>query len=604
LNPAATNPLSAKSPYSCPEEGPAPSSRFQAAHGTEESAKPAVHPEIPLSPSWALAPDADRWKDFLERWWGEPSFALRLELLRSHLSAEVVAVGELGSRRKIKQIIGISCSHGAGDDARGKALVEAAVEALAPEGECLCSQALDPGTIPFPAAYLCLHPGAATGRPLFLVTAFDSRAKVELLSPVFPFLCPLVLESAKLSAEQAANCSIDWMLQQSQRLASIGRLASGVAHDFNNLLTVIQGNVDLLKAQLSDHSDQRVHESIHQLNAAGDRAAALARQLLRFSRGETQEIERIDLNEVVVDFMRMASRLLEESIEVRLELAEGKLEIAADRGMVGQMLMNLVVNARDAMPKGGSIAIRTDLREAQEPGGRPWACLEVADDGCGIPPDQLGKIFDPFFTTKEQGKGTGLGLPNTRTLIEKNRGKILVESEVGKGTRFELRFPPAPSVPCSKPEETPESPVDGLDSEPPRRQRIEEPRESIRGETVLLVEDDSSVRKLVRRLLEMNGCLVIEAVSGREAMDRWPEIRDSVSLVVTDVIMPGGVSGWDLARSLHEDRPELGILLTSGYTEHGGDDALKTSQQVKFLQKPYEASKLRDTLYHLRHPAA
>jgi len=551
----------------------------------------------------------------MKRWWGESSFALRLELLRSHLDAEVVAVGELDSRRNVKQIMGISFADGSADESHGKDLVEAIAATLAPGCECFCNRSLEQGTIPFPAANLCLHPGIAAGRPLFLAAAFDSRAKAELLRPVFPFLCPLVLESAKLSAEQAANRSIDWMLQQSQRLASVGRLASGVAHDFNNLLTVIQGNVDLLKAQLTNHSDRRVHESIHQLNAAGDRAAALARQLLRFSRGETEEIERIDLNEVVVEFMQMASRLLEESIEVRLELAEDKLEVAADRGMVGQMLMNLVTNARDAMPKGGSVAIRTHLRAAREPGESPWTCIEVADDGCGIPPDQLGKIFDPFFTTKERGKGTGLGLPNTRALIEKNGGKILVESEVGKGTRFELRFPPASSVPCTKPGEAPEraagarsagsgSPPEGGVSKPSSRRRIEEPRESIRGETVLLVEDDSSVRKLVRRLLEMNGCLVIEAVSGREAMDRWPEIRDSVSLVVTDVIMPGGVSGWDLARSLHEDRPELGILLTSGYTEHGGNDSLKTSQQVKFLQKPYEASKLRDTLYRLRHPAA
>jgi len=592
--------------------------RLDAAGGDAGTADPAGIPSASQSGhDSAFAGETGPWKIFLERWYREPVFPKRLGLFRKHLGASALVVAELSRRQGLKRIVGSSSEESTEGAEPGRSLAEAALPVMDPSGlACLCSVLLPKGAHPYPAAFVCSHPGSRPGAFLLLVTAFPDRESADRVSPTFPFLCPLVLESAKLSLEQVANHSIDRMLQQSQRLASVGRLASGVAHDFNNLLTVIQGNVALLEEQLADCEDHQVHESIHHVRSAGDHAASLAKQLLRFSRGETEEIERVDLNEIVADFMAMAGRLVEETIEMRLILASEPLEIAADRGMVGQMLMNLIVNARDAMVGGGTIEVRTARREVADEGGgsEQWVCLEVVDDGCGIPQEHLAKIFDPFFTTKAQSEGTGLGLPNTRALVEKNRGKILVESAVGKGTRFELRFPTAKPETCSASVggevETPvptadreRAPSEPVAAVPIRLRKDRLGEDSIRGETVLLVEDDSSVRKLVRRLLEMNGCLVIEASSGREAMDRWPEIRDRVSLVVTDVIMPGGVSGWDLARSLHEDRPELGILLTSGYTEHS-DEHLKDSKQVKFLQKPYEASKLRDTLYRLRHPAA
>ncbi|HET6406917.1 MAG TPA: response regulator [Chthoniobacteraceae bacterium] len=372
--------------------------------------------------------------------------------------------------------------------------------------------------------------------------------------------------------------NLENQLRHAQKMESIGQLAGGVAHDFNNLLTVIQGHTDLVNA--SAGLPKAITESLHEISLASRRAAGLTRQLLTFSRRQSIEPRNIDLNETVSTTTKMLKRLVGENIALQFSPATTPAIIHADPGMIEQVLMNLAVNARDAMPRGGTLSIRlqfqsVDQNEATkhpEAGTGRFVCLEVADTGSGIAAEHLQKIFEPFFTTKEEGKGTGLGLATVFGIVKQHRGWITVESEVDRGTTFRACFP---SMVPEKRKDSEKKPA----SMPKRGT-----------ETVLVVEDEEPLRKVVRTALEHFGYQVIVAETAVIALRLWPEIKDRVELVLTDIVMPDGLTGQDLAKILRAEVPDIPIILTTGYT----DKVIHANEEpnLYFLRKPYDLSKL------------
>jgi two-component system, cell cycle sensor histidine kinase and response regulator CckA len=303
-----------------------------------------------------------------------------------------------------------------------------------------------------------------------------------------------------------------------------------------------------------------------------------------FSRRQAMQPRDLDLNEVVTSLAKMLQRMIGEHVNLQLHLHPGALAVHADAGMLDQVLMNLAINARDAMPHGGRLLIETGERNADaditriypevSPGRYVW--LKVSDNGEGIPPEVLPRIFDPFFTTKAPGKGTGLGLATVFGIVKQHRGWIEVRSEPGRETSFRIFIPaievaPAETSPCAT---------------------------QARGgtETILLVEDDRAMRGLTRMMLERSGYRVVEAASGVEAVKLWPEHRKQVALLLTDLVMPGGVSGPQLARRLHEDNPRLKVIFTSGYSVEipGSDIELRAGDN--FAQKPLSPDQLIKTV--------
>jgi PAS domain S-box-containing protein len=376
---------------------------------------------------------------------------------------------------------------------------------------------------------------------------------------------------------------LEEQLRQSQKMEAIGRLAGGVAHDFNNLLAVIRGNAELV---LMDENQipGPAREGLKQIVAAADRAANLTRQLLAFGRKQVMQSHMLDLNELVSNLSKMLRRIIGEDVELQYNYAAQLPHIHADAGMIEQVLVNLAVNARDAMPNGGKLIIATQQRTFREtyeqahPEARPgeFISLTVTDTGSGISPEHLPRIFEPFFTTKDVGKGTGLGLATVYGIIKQHRGWVEVSSRLGAGTTFEV-FLPAASTAAA-----PASPSPA--ASPPRGGT----------ETILLVEDDENVRALTRRVLEHFGYRVMEAATGHQALELWPAQGDGVDLLLTDVIMPQGVSGRELAEQLRARRPALKVLFMSGYS---GDMAGPKSEQVRpakarLLQKPCPSQEL------------
>lgn len=431
--------------------------------------------------------------------------------------------------------------------------------------------------------YAALIPATELDKASLVIVGMPEEAVGAQLEKLV-LTATLTAKEARLVLETERRTSAEEMFYHSQKLNCMGQLAGGIAHDFNNLLTVIQGHTGFVEMAAQEWNDPKVTESIELIQNATYQSVGLVKQLLLFSRDQKASFETLDLNVVVDDFSKMIRRMVEETIGLRLELDRNADCIRADKGMLSQVLMNLVVNARDAMPGGGEILIKTSYRpEAEDGSHHPCVLLTITDTGCGIPKDKLSRIFDPFYTTKP--KGTGLGLANVAGLLRQHSGVIDVSSEPGKGTEVEILFPAVKGSARKRPE--------------PAIKELPAEKQSISGSRVLLVEDESAVRKLVRKLLEMNGCSVIEARSGKEALELWPEISDEISVVVTDVVMPEGVSGWDLAKQLHRLRPELGILLTSGYNEKLVDHGLGDAPNIAFLQKPYEATKLKSDLFEL-----
>ena len=369
-------------------------------------------------------------------------------------------------------------------------------------------------------------------------------------------------------------------LRQAQKMEGIGQLAGGVAHDFNNILAVIQLQTGLLKS--GGNLSPAQSDLAEQIGAATQRAAALTRQLLLFSRKNVLKPSNLDLNQSIGDVAKMLRRTLGEQIQMQVKFAMQPQFIHADAGMMDQVLMNLAVNARDAMPKGGQLIIEispVDFDEsihAQSIHARPgsFVCLSVSDTGCGMPPEILSHIFEPFFTTKDIGKGTGLGLATVFGIVQQHKGWINVYSEAGHGTTFRIYLPRLAGMTWQKTEPTTSPSVPGGN------------------ETILLVEDEAPLRILMRRTLGQLGYRVLEAVNGVEASELWKQNQGEVDLLLTDVVMPGGISGKDLAGRLLQENPRLKVIYASGYSaDVAGKDSFLV-EGVNFLTKPFEARKL------------
>jgi len=374
-----------------------------------------------------------------------------------------------------------------------------------------------------------------------------------------------------------ARKSAEENYRQAQKLEAIGQLSGGIAHDFNNLLTVIQAGVSFL--ELEKPLSLSAREFVAEIKGAATRAANLTRQLLTFSRRQAMQLRRVELNEIVTAMSRMLQRVLGEHIQMELRLAPHDLHLCADAGMIEQVVMNLAVNARDAMPEGGRLTISTGAIEIgergeadREPTG-PYAVLEVADAGVGIPESVLPHIFEPFFTTKEPGRGTGLGLATVQGIVDQHGGWVEVRSRVGDGTTFRIHLP-------------------RLSGEAAEREPRLGGRQGAGHETILLVEDEEVVRALVRNLLVRSGYRVIDAATGPRALELWNTHGREIDLLVTDLIMPDGMNGPDLAERLRRDEPALRVIFTSGYSPEilgPGSDLL---EGVRFLAKPFDLEEL------------
>jgi len=374
---------------------------------------------------------------------------------------------------------------------------------------------------------------------------------------------------------------LEEQLGQAQRMESIGQLAGGIAHDFNNILTVIQGNASLLLAD--ENFPQDYNEPVQQIAQSSTFAAGLTRQLLVFSRKQMIQRTALDVNAVIQHTSRLLRRVIGEDIAFEVQPAANLPPIFADNGMIEQVLLNLVVNSRDAMPRGGRLTITTGLverddayrrRVPQALGGR-FVCIAVADTGSGISADIMPRIFDPFFTTKEVGKGTGLGLATVYGIVQQHQGWIELDSSVGVGTEFRVHFPCIADTAAAPP-----------------KPAADESREA-RAETILVVEDEALVRLTSCTILQRGGYNVLEAASPRAALELWAANRDKIDLVFTDVVMPGGMTGRDLVEILRRERPGLKALFTSGYSSDLlGHDFVRTSASF-FLQKPFGAAELK-----------
>ena len=377
-----------------------------------------------------------------------------------------------------------------------------------------------------------------------------------------------------LFRDATSHRHLEEQLRQSQKMEAIGQLAGGIAHDFNNILTIILGHATLLTmAKL----EPKALISAQQIKQASERAAGLTRQLLAFGRKQIFNPRPVDLNHVMGKMTDLLARLLGEDISLQINFSSQPAVVSADVSMLEQILLNLSVNSRDAMPRGGQLAVRISacdvdeehiLRVADARLGK-FIRLSHSDTGEGIPPENLTRIFEPFFTTKELGKGTGLGLATVFGIVKQHEGWVEVESELGKGTTFHIYFPVS-SEPVVDPGQA--------DTQFHARKGTE---------TILVVEDERDLREIVTRTLNLNGYRVFQAVDGHNALQIWTEYKKEIDLLFTDVIMPGGLNGRELADRLWADKPGLKVIFSSGY----GADALgknyKLDPKLNYLQKPY-----------------
>jgi two-component system, cell cycle sensor histidine kinase and response regulator CckA len=379
---------------------------------------------------------------------------------------------------------------------------------------------------------------------------------------------------------------LEEQLRQSQKMEAVGMLAGGVAHDFNNLLTIITGYSQLILNNIGP-SDPNRH-SAEQIMKAGERAAALTKQLLAFSRRQALQPRILDLNTLVASLTGMLRRLIGEDIDLRLALGPELGRVSADPGQVEQVLMNLVVNSRDAMPKGGTLTIETQNIVLDEKYAAshlnvkagPHVLLAVSDTGYGMDEETRARLFEPFFTTKAVGKGTGLGLSTVFGIIRQSGGTVEVYSEPTRGTSVKVYLPRI--------------------DQPVSIEAVEAGRRIRRGtETILLVEDEEMVRNLVRETLEREGYRLLDAADPMEARRIADNFKSPIQLLITDVVMPK-VSGRELAAQLLKRRPTLKVLYMSGYTDNAIVNSALLEKEVAFLQKPFTpaalAQKVRDVL--------
>jgi PAS domain S-box-containing protein len=382
----------------------------------------------------------------------------------------------------------------------------------------------------------------------------------------------------------SARKKLEGEFRQSQKMEAIGQLAGGVAHDFNNILAVIQLQVGLMQGQ-GDLSTTQT-EFVEEIGVAAQRAAALSHQLLLFSRKEMMHTHDLDLNQSISNMTKMLRRILGEDVQMQFKFSLQSTFIHADAGMIDQVLMNLAVNSRDAMPNGGHLVIETSVVQfdasdsAQSPQARPgsFVCLSVSDTGTGIAPEVLPKIFEPFFTTKDVGKGTGLGLATVFGIVRQHQGWICLDSEVGLGTSFHIYLPRLARMSDAKPEQT----------------ALTSPRGG--NETILLVEDDAFLHASMRTTLLQLGYRVLEANNGVEAQEVWKQHRDEINLLLTDLIMPGGITGVYLSQILLKENPRLKVIFMSGYSAQMVSRDFPLKIAANFLAKPFRTHKLAQTI--------
>jgi two-component system cell cycle sensor histidine kinase/response regulator CckA len=415
----------------------------------------------------------------------------------------------------------------------------------------------------------------------------DGRVIVVRLSGCAAMSTDEAEEVLELIAEDITDRrQLEEQLRQAQKMDAVGRLAGGVAHDFNNLLMVINGYTEVLLEQLEQ--DSPMHHKVQSIQQAADRAATLTRQLLAFSRKQLLELKVVDVNTVIGDMERLLRPLIGENIELITHLSPDTGHTRADAGQLEQVIMNLVVNAKDAMPEGGKLTVQSaDVTVRQnfsehrfiQPGR--YAVISVSDTGHGMDRETQLRIFEPFFTTKEKGKGTGLGLSTVYGIVKQSSGYVFAQSEIGAGTTFYVYLPRVEdSAEELSPAEAPQNEIGG-------------------SETVLLVEDEESVRELVRVTLASRGYNVLEAENGECGLRIAEEFQGHIDILITDVVMPG-IGGRELAKQLLTLRPGISVLYLSGYTE----DAIVTQGALgpanAFLQKPFTlqnlAKKVRDVL--------
>ena len=443
------------------------------------------------------------------------------------------------------------------------------------QGDFVTNRTKDPRQFAEKVAYLYSHPDEV------------SRDEVELVDGTIldRYSSPVTDHAGKhygriwTFRDLTERKRTEQQLRQLQKMESIGQLAGGVAHDFNNILAIIQMQSDLLK---SSALSTRQSDLVDGITDSVHRGVALTRQLLLFSRREVFQPRDLDLNETIATTTKMLKRMLGETIEIQLSLAAQPLFLHADAGMLDQVLMNLCVNARDAMPNGGRLVIETsgveldELAVAQCVQARPgsFVCLSVSDNGSGISPEILPQIFEPFFTTKPVGKGTGLGLATVFGIVQQHQGWINVYSEVGQGTAIRIYLPRLDGNVALKP----------APAELP----------AMRGghETILLAEDDPDLRVAVRQALAQLGYRILEAPTGIKALEVWQANRHQIRLLLTDMVMPDGMTGKVLAQRLWQDNPKLEVVYMSGYSPEIVGQEFPLTEDVNFLTKPFSAHKL------------
>jgi hypothetical protein len=381
-----------------------------------------------------------------------------------------------------------------------------------------------------------------------------------------------------LLASRADREQLALQLAQSQRLESLGQLAGGVAHDFNNLLAVIANYASFVADSVADRPN--VHADVEQIQEAAERGSDLVHQLLTFARQEVVDREALILNDVVAEVDRLLRRSLGEHIELRCDLEVGLWPALADRGQIGQVLVNLAVNARDAMPDGGTLTVDTANVEVDEhyTAGRPeltvgrWVRLRVTDTGTGMNDLILRQAFDPFFTTKAKGRGNGLGLASIHGIISQANGYCHLYSEVGHGTTFTALLPASDQQANTMPDST-------------------EPAAAGGPETILVVEDEPAIREVARRVLESGGYSVLLASDGHDALTRAEQHDATIDLLLTDVVMPN-LSGKDLADQLKQIRPTTKVIFMSGYADHAFRCGTEANARIEMLEKPFSGPSL------------
>jgi signal transduction histidine kinase/ActR/RegA family two-component response regulator len=380
---------------------------------------------------------------------------------------------------------------------------------------------------------------------------------------------------------------LEQQLRQSQKMEAIGQLAGGVAHDFNNMLAVIGGNAELLLMDADQHTPV-TNECLKQITAASERAANLTRQMLAFSRKQAMQPQPLVLNKVIAELTKMLKRIIGEHIDLECRYADPLPFVRADAGMIEQVLLNLAINARDAMPRGGHLLIATDTasfdaayaRNHPGAGAGEFVRLTVTDTGTGIAPEHLPRIFEPFFTTKELGKGTGLGLATVYGIVQQHQGWIEVFSQPGAGATFKIFLPVIPAPAAAAVASKAETQVPGG------------------AETILLVEDDYAVRAVTRRVLESQGYRIYEATTVREALEVWRGHAEEIQLLLTDIVMPQGLTGRELAEQLRAQRPALKVIFMSGYSADVIDKDARFLRRTRsfFLQKPCSSLTILETV--------